>query len=163
MEHLKEWLILWIVLGISLGLCIYCFRKKRLTEWLFIFFFKAYISSLLDNFLIQAKYFEYPVRFLARWFDTSLVFDYLAFPILCVLYNQTSYNSKWFSILTQAIVYSGVMTCIEYLLERYTLVIKYYNWTLGHTFVFFILTFLTARGFMGLVRRISKQRKESLL
>lgn len=161
MEHLKEWIILWIVLGLSLGLLVYCLRKKPLTEWLLVFFLKAYIASLLNNFLIQSNYLEYPVRFLSKWFETSLVFDYFAFPVVCVLYNQTSYYSKWSGILIQAFIYSSVMTYIEYWLERETLVIQYHHWTWGCTLIFFILTFLIVRGSLGLVRKITKQNKAS--
>jgi hypothetical protein len=161
MEHMKEWLILWAVLCISFALLFYCLYKKPLTEWLLVFFSKAYISSLLDNYFVVSGNFSYPVRFLPTKFDTSLVFDYLAFPVLCVLYNQTSHKSKLTGIIGQAILYSCLITLIEWWIESNTLLIDYRHWNLFYSLGFFILTFLLVRGLLGLVRKVNKHRKEN--
>jgi len=159
MEHLQEWLILWAALCVSIGLLIYCLRKKPIMEWLLVFFMKAFIATPFDNYLVKTGHFTYPTRFLPHQFDTSLIFDYLAFPVLCILFNQTSYKSSPAAIFMQAVLYSSGLALVEYYLEKQTLVIHYLNWNWICSFVLFIFTFLLVRSAMGLVRKIDRKMK----
>ncbi len=91
-------------------------------------------------------------------FDINIMFDLLVFPVLNVLYNQTSYRSGLAGIISQAILYSVPITILEYWFERYTRLIQYENWSWMHTFLFIAKSIACATAAMAVVHsfRIEK-------
>lgn len=149
-------LLLKIFLGIGILLLPFAFKREKLKDWLLIFFLKGYISSFFARIVVRNKQISYPIRIMPKFFDISIVFDYLLFPILCVFYNRTSLTSKFGSIIVQSLLYSTPMTVIEILLERYTDLIKYkkkWNWLI--TYSTLIITFLAVRGFIAIARKMN--------
>ena len=72
--------LLRIILGVGLLLIPFAFKREKLKDWLLIFFLKGYISSFLDQIIVKKKQISYPVRFMSKYFDSSILFDYLLFP-----------------------------------------------------------------------------------
>ncbi|WP_410777806.1 CBO0543 family protein [Ectobacillus funiculus] len=66
---------------------IYLIKKPLAKDWLLVFFIKSYYASLVDKLVINKGYVKYPTRF-PKQVKTSVVFDYILFPISCVFYNQ---------------------------------------------------------------------------
>ena len=127
--------LLRIVLGVGLLLIPFAFKREKLKDWLLIFFLKGYISSFLDQIIVKKKRISYPVRFMSKYFDSSLLFDYLLFPLLCVFYNRTSEKSNLHSIFLQSFIYSTPMTVLEVILEKKTNLIRYrknWNWLITY-------------------------------
>ena len=148
--------LLRIVLGIGLLLIPFAFKREKLKDWLLIFFLKGYIASLLDQIIVKKKHVSYPVRFMSKYFDSSILFDYLLFPLLCVFYNRTSEKSNLNSIFLQAFTYSTPMTVLEMILEKKTNLIKYKkNWNWLITYVTLVVTFLFVRGFIAIIRKFN--------
>ena len=148
--------LLRIVLGVGLLLIPFAFKREKLKDWLLIFFLKGYISSFLDQIIVKKKHVVYPVRFMSKYFDSSILFDYLLFPILCVFYNRTSEKSSLHSILLQSFIYSTPMTVLEVILEKKTRLIKYnkdWNWLI--TYSTLVVTFLFVRGFIAIIRKLN--------
>ncbi|WP_442853530.1 CBO0543 family protein [Bacillus sp. FJAT-27231] len=56
-------------------------------DWLFVFFIKSYYALLADKLVVNKDYVKYPSR-VPKQVKTSVVFDYILFPISCVFYNQ---------------------------------------------------------------------------
>lgn len=155
--------LLKIILGIGLLSIPFAFKRKRLKDWLLIFFTKGYISSFIDNVIVKNKNISYPIRFLPKYFSLSILFDYLLFPLLCVFYNRTSLKSKPISILLQSLFYSMPMTVFEVILEKYTNLIKYkksWNWMI--TYSTLVVTFLFVRGFMFVTRKFNIEEEEQV-
>ena len=145
-----------IILGIGLLLIPFAFKREKLKDWLLIFFLKGYISSFIDQIIVKKKKIVYPVRFMSKYFESSILFDYLLFPILCVFYNRTSENSNLKSILLQPFIYSTPMMILEIILEKYTNLIKYkrdWNWMI--TYLSLVITFLFVRGFIAIIRKFN--------
>jgi len=135
-------------------------RKPPLKDWLIIFFFKSYMASIIDNFLVKKGYLKYPVR-IFKFIDYSFLFSYLIFPIACVYYNQVTRNSNIIGILLKCIIFTLPSTVAEFYLEKYTDLIKYKkNWNANYSFVTIALTFLLVRGFIGIVRKTSNLEKK---
>lgn len=155
--HTKEWIIHAVVLLIVIFIFIRVFRQPGIRDWLLIFFMKAYISSFFGIIVVAEGLIDYPVRLLPKYFDNSLMFEYIAFPASCLLYNQTTLKSGHVGIVLQAILYSSVMTMVEVALERYTDVIRYHNWMWYHTLLTLIVTFLMVRYAIALVRKVAKE------
>ena len=148
--------LLRIVLGVGLLLIPFAFKREKLKDWLLIFFLKGYISSFLDQIIVKKKHVSYPVRFMSKYFDSSLLFDYLLFPILCVFYNRTSEKSNLHSIFLQSFIYSTPMTVLEVILEKKTNLIRYnkkWNWLI--TYFTLVTTFLFVRGFIAIIRKFN--------
>ncbi len=94
---------------------------------------------------------EYPVKFLPDFFDTSILFEYLLFPVTCIFYYQTTYHSKLCSIMIQTFLYSAILTVLEVVFEKYTDLIEYHSWTWFYSLISMFLLMLFVRGMMALV------------
>jgi len=148
--------LLRIVLGVGLLLIPFAFKREKLKDWLLIFFLKGYISSFLDQIIVKKKQISYPVRFMSKYFDSSLLFDYLLFPLLCVFYNRTSEKSNLHSIFLQSFIYTTPITVLEVILEKKTNLIRYKkNWNWLITYSTLVVTFLFVRGFIAIIRKLN--------
>lgn len=132
-------------------------RRERTKEWVIIFFFKGILSSILDTFLTRNNKVSYPKRLLPNYFKINILFDYLLFPISCVVYNQVTYHSKPIGIIIKAGLFSLPLTILEVMFEKNTRLIKFKNgWTWGHTFISEMITFICSRLFIEFLRKYSK-------
>ena len=148
--------LLRIILGVGLLLIPFAFKREKLKDWLLIFFLKGYISSFLDQIIVKKKQISYPVRFMSKYFDSSLLFDYLLFPLLCVFYNRTSEKSNLHSIFLQSFIYTTPITVLEVILEKKTNLIRYKkNWNWLITYSTLVVTFLFVRGFIVIIRKFN--------
>lgn len=155
-------ILLKIIFSIGLVSVPFAFKRKNLKEWLLIFFLKGYISSFIDQVIVKNKNISYPIRFMPKYFQLSILFDYLLFPLLCVFYNRTSMKSKLSSIILQPLIYSMPMTILEVILERYTHLIHYrkkWNWII--TYSTLVITFLFVRGFMTVTRKLNIEKENT--
>ncbi|MBM7572741.1 CBO0543 family protein [Aquibacillus albus] len=144
--------ILWGLLFLVVILLILSLRKPPTTHWLLIFFMKAYFSTFIGIIVVEKKMLEYPVRFLPNYFDASILFEYLIFPVLCIYYYQTTYHSRLSGIIIQTLLYTTTITALEVIIEKFTDLIEYYTWTWLHTFSSVFLVMIFIRGIMELVR-----------
>jgi hypothetical protein len=145
-----------ILFGLGLVLFPFAFKRAKLKDWLLIFFLKGYLSSLIDQVVVNMNQISYPIRLKPKYFKISILFDYLLFPLLCVFYNRTSAKSNIISIIIQPFVYSLPMTIFEVIIEKYTRLVKYKNkWNWMITYLTLVSTFLFVRGFMAVVRKVN--------
>lgn len=152
--------LLRLILGTGILLIPFAFKREKLKDWLLIFFLKGYISSFIDQMIVKNRHISYPIRFLPKYFNYSVLFDYLLFPLLCVFYNRTSLTSKPLSIFLQSFIYSLPMTLFEAIVEKYTKLIKYRNnWNWLITYSTLVTTFLFVRGFISIIRRFDIANK----
>ncbi|GAX88933.1 CBO0543 family protein [Effusibacillus lacus] len=150
-----EWMILWTFVGLCAVSFPFLLQKHPLKDWLLVYFMTAALSTFVGVFVVAAGWLEYPARLFPHAFQTSVVFDFLVFPIACVYYNLTSYRSNLGGILAQAVLYSAPITVLEVWFEKHTQLIKYHRWDWYLTFLLLVLTFLLIRGIMALIRRYS--------
>ncbi|WP_226669794.1 CBO0543 family protein [Metabacillus litoralis] len=133
-------------------------RKPPTKDWLLIFLFKGYISSILDKIAVTKDRLVYPVS-LFKWFDISFIFDYLLFPVACIYYNQATKVSNKVMIVVKTLYFSIPMTLVEYLLEQHTKLIKFKKgWNIYFSFFTLTLTFLLSRMFIAAVRKSDNSR-----
>lgn len=148
-----------ILYGLSLfGLILLpiALRKEPKKDWIVVFLLKSLVSGFFGNIIAGNKLLEFPVRFFPKAFKSSIVYDSLLFPLLCVFYNQTTYKSKLVSIIIQAFIYSLPMTGVEHILEKKTNLIKYNKWHWYYTLITLVITFLSVRGALGIIRKLAK-------
>jgi hypothetical protein len=108
-------------------------------KWLqaqFVFLFVQFLTWISGFCVVELRLLEYPYRELSRINRTSFVFEYLLLPLLCVHLNARFPNRAARPVKIG--LYAGitsVLTAVEFLLERYTDVIKYIGWEWYWTFI----------------------------
>ncbi|MGG4488049.1 CBO0543 family protein [Metabacillus idriensis] len=148
--------VLKFLLSFGILALIVLLKKPPVKDWLIIFLVKSYFSSLVDNFLVKMGYISYPANLFKKYFNISVIFDYLIFPITCVFYNQLTLHSSIRGISAKVLLFSVPMTLVEDWLEKNTQLIKYHKgWNSKISFLSITFTFLFARLFIGFVRKIS--------
>jgi hypothetical protein len=146
-------LIIWLYFfGISSF--IYLIKKPLAKDWLLVFFIKSYYASLVDQLVVNKGYVKYPIRF-PKQIKTSVVFDYILFPISCVFYNQLTKDSRILQCLLKVLYFSVPMTITELWLEKNTQLVKYKKgWNWKNTFYSLSFSFLLVRFSMSVIRRL---------
>lgn len=148
-----EKIILWGFFIVAVALLFFSFRKLPLKDWLIIFLFTSYISVIAGTVVVEEKMLAYPVKILDKHFDSSLQFEMLTLPVICLYFYQTSYNSTYTVILLQGVLYTSALTLVEVTLETYTDIIEYHTWTWMHTFISVLTLIIFVRTFAGLVNK----------
>ena len=139
-----ERIILWSLLIIGIVLLFFSLRKPPIKNWILIFLLTSYVSTFLGVLVVEKKMLEYPIRFLSNHFTSSLLYENLLFPVVCIYFYQTTYHSRYISMVIQCTLYTSALTIIEIIFERYTDLIKYHTWTWIYTFIstFFLMMFV---------------------
>ncbi len=138
----------------GIGSFIYSIKKPLAKDWLLVFFIKSYYASLVDQLVVNKGYVEYPTRIPSK-VKTSLLFDYILFPLACVFYNQLTKDSRILQCLLKVLYFSVPMTITELWLEKNTQLVKYkkgWNWIT--TFNSLSFSFLLVRFSMSVIRRL---------
>ncbi|MGD6900740.1 CBO0543 family protein [Bacillus infantis] len=128
-------------------------RQPPVKDWMLIFLFKGYLSSVIDKLLVRKGYITYPVK-LVKSFDVSFIFDYLLYPIACVYFNQATRTSGVIGILMKALCFSIPMALVEHFFEKRTSLIKFKKgWNSLISFYSLTITFLISRTFIAIIRK----------
>ncbi|MFD2924727.1 CBO0543 family protein [Halobacillus naozhouensis] len=136
-----EPIILWFLLILGLSLLIIIMRNLPFKEFLFGYLLTSYFSIIIGVFVVEEEMLHYPSKLLGKHFDSSLLFEYLLFPVVCLYFYRTTYYSSHIGILLQATIYTSALTAVEIAFEKYTSLIEYHTWTGVHTF-FSVLSFM---------------------
>ncbi|WP_319003536.1 CBO0543 family protein [Bacillus shivajii] len=121
---------------------------------------KGYISSFIASFVVKNKNITFPIRFLPKYFDISILFDYLIFPLLCVFFNRTTLKMNPTKSIFLSLCFSFPMTLLEIILERHTDLIKYKrNWNWIITYSSLAMTFLFIRLLMSIIRKLNIEKE----
>jgi hypothetical protein len=108
-------------------------------KWLqahFVFLFVQFLTWISGLCVVELRLLEYPYIILGRINRTSFVFEYLILPLVSVHLNSRFPHRA--TGLMKLGLYGGItsiLTAVEYLLERYTEVIKYTGWEWYWTFI----------------------------
>lgn len=153
-----EKILLRILFASSLAAAPFVLKRNNLLMYLTVFFAKCVLSSSLDSFFIRKGKISYPVRPLAKVFDTNILYDLLFYPLLSVIWVRWSYQSKPFELFTRSLLFSVPMSLLQWFLERKTDLFRWKkSWSVLHTFASINFTLFTIRGFVGLLKRITPE------
>lgn len=147
-----EQLIMITAAIITLLLLLFAVDWRYFRDWVVVFLFKCTLDFIWGSAVENLKLLEYPVRLLPKYFETSLLFEVWVFPVLCILYNQTTRTQGLGKIVWNALLFSALITAIEYPLELYTNLIKYKAWSWFTTYYTLTLTLLASRAFIAFYR-----------
>jgi hypothetical protein len=143
-----EWFLLGAVWVLSLALLVFTIPKERARVAHTAFLFKQMITWILGLLVVEFGLLEYPVRELASVNRTSMTFEFLAYPSICALFNARYPSRRSLPIqFVYFCAYCTGMTAVEVLIEKYTLLIDYVDWTWYWTWCSLFATFLSSRLF----------------
>lgn len=136
------------ILGVSflLGivLLILGFRHFPFKDGLLIFLLSGYIAVILGGLVVESGLIVYPVKLIpASHFQSSLLFELLLLPVICLWFYRLTQRYSLMGAIFMAFIFSGVLTLLEYGLEKQTDVIEYHMWTwkitLATVFLFLLM------------------------
>ncbi|AGT32417.1 hypothetical protein M493_10780 [Geobacillus genomosp. 3] len=142
---------LWALFVVGMILLFFALRTPPVKEKVIVFLLKAYFSTFFGVIVVETHWLEYPVRFLGSYFETSVLFEYFLYPIICVYFYQTSRRSRLPGIIGQCALYTAALTAVEVLYEKYTNLIEYHRWTWMHSFVTIFALSFSVRMLMKLI------------
>lgn len=148
--------ILWLLLVIGFVLFLCSLRKPPIKDKMLIALLTSYFSTFIGVLIVEKKMLDYPIRFLSSYFSSSLLYEYLLFPVVCIYFYQTTYKSRFPSIVLQCILYTSALTIVEVVFERYTDLIEYHTWTWIYTFISTFLLMMFIRILLLLLNRMEK-------
>lgn len=144
-----------IMLGsvaVSLGLLLFAVDWRYFRDWIVVYLFKMSIDLVLASVAVESGLMSYPVRYFSRYFDTSILFEVLVFPTLCVLYNQVARARGAGAAVFYGLLFGVGITFLEYPIELYTDLIEYTGWTWYFTLFSITILFLLSRVFIAFYR-----------
>lgn len=144
----SEKLILWGILFLGILLLTFCLWSPPIKDKLLVFLFTAYCSVIFGVIVVEKGMLSYPVNLFDRYFNSSMLYEFLLLPLTNVFYFKTTFHSSWIGMIGQGIVYATALTFAEVLVERYTNFIHYKTWTWQASFIsIFLVLFLIRAGF----------------
>ncbi|MCD9021499.1 CBO0543 family protein [Cohnella silvisoli] len=142
-----EWIILVAVWLTTSSLFFFIPRKKlRLAQ--FVILFTQVITWLIGLVVVQLGWIDYPVRCFASANMTSFTFEYLAYPVVCGLFNARFPENR--SIGFKLFYYGSyctILTIVEVVIEKNTKLIDYIHWAWYWTWITLFITFVMSRIF----------------
>ncbi|MFV8828553.1 CBO0543 family protein [Alkalihalobacterium sp. APHAB7] len=138
-------LLSWVVTIVFLVLNV---PRNRVKHAILAFLYKQMVTWLFGLLVVEKGLIKYPVRFFKKANKTSFSFEYFIYPALCAIFNMNYPEHKnrllkFFYIM----FHSGVVTFVEYLIERNTRLITYVKWKWYWSFVTMSLTYYSSRLF----------------
>lgn len=142
-----EW---WILLGVwilTIGL-LFLIPKNKIRLAVTAFLFNQAITWIFGLLVVEYGLLSYPVRLFADVNRASFTYEFFAYPsvsaIFNVFYPQTNSMIKKFLYYS---TYCTALTVPEVLIEKYTDLLEYHQWTWYWTWITLFLTFLITRWF----------------
>ncbi|WP_199614807.1 CBO0543 family protein [Paenibacillus alkalitolerans] len=121
-------------------------KKFRLAQTALLF--KQMLTWIIGLVVVELGWIEYPVREFASVIRSSFTFEYLAYPIICGLFNARYPENR--SLLFKLFYYSSyctVITVVELLIEINTNLVNYIHWSWYWTWITLFITFFMSRKF----------------
>lgn len=131
--------ILWIT---TCGLLVGFVPKSKIRHGIVAFLFKQVVTWLFGLIVVEMGWIEYPARLFKKSNRTSFSFEYFFFPSFCAVFNlHYPQNKNKIYKLMYYTFFSGLITGVEMVAEKYTDLIHYVKWkwywsflTIGGTF-----------------------------
>jgi len=121
--------ILYLAWFISIvSFCLFIPREKQRNAQLNLLFMQ-FLTWFLGLFVVNLNLIQYPVRFFAEANGSSFTFEFLAYPVICALFNEYYPEHKGkFTKFRYCTIICSALTVLEIILENHTQLIKYINW-----------------------------------
>ena len=120
--------------------------RNKIREAHLIFLFKQVLTWIFGLLVVEFLFIEYPVREFPYATRASFGFEYFVYPATCVIFIlRFPEEGSWIKKLGWYLFWPTWMTIVEVLLERYTDLVHYMNWTWYWTWITLLITFYIPR------------------
>jgi hypothetical protein len=135
---------------------------KNYKNWIITFLFNSYSNSFIAPILAKKNYLKYPVRIFPKYYQSSIIYDYLLCSLVSVWYCRVSQRDNWIKSFLKVWFFSFPQAFVERWLEKNTQLIKYNKgWTWIHSLLTITIAKLTVRSTLSLLR-MKDHTKENL-
>lgn len=157
----KEYILIIIEWLTVILLLIKFIPRDKIREAYLAFSFKQILTWLLGLTVAELRLIEYPVRLFPYATKVSFSFEYFAYPSICAIFNVNFPEGKSnFKKFMHYFYYCTTITTLEVIVERYTNIITYINWTWYVTWISLFLTFFMTRRFYVWYLKLNKRSSE---
>jgi hypothetical protein len=137
-----------ILVGVTIIslLLILVIPRDKIRLALVAFSVKQFITTILGHVVVESGALAYPVREFAQVNRTSFIYEFLAYPMLCAVFNvyyPTHRNRLW--QIGYYVLFCTVFTIIEVIIELNTNLILYIRWNWFWTWGTLLITFMITR------------------
>lgn len=134
--------ILLVFASIACFVSIWFIPRSKAAEASFIYLLTQFFTWILGLVAVEFSWLEYPVRELAKANSTSFLFEFFMMPIITIFFIlHYPYKKQLLQKVAYYFAFSSSFTLLEYILERYTMVIKYHSWRWYWTWISISIVF----------------------
>jgi hypothetical protein len=113
------------------------------------FFFKQMITWLFGLLVVEWGLILYPIHEFEHANMTSFTFEFFVYPAICTFYNvYYPATQSYFQEFLYTALFCSPITLLEVVLEKYTDLIHYNQWTWYWTWITLYLTFRMSRAYV---------------
>ncbi|QKY70623.1 CBO0543 family protein [Lentibacillus sp. CBA3610] len=143
-----EQIILVLVWVTSISILLIFIPKDKILNALVAFQVKQVLTWLFGLLVVEMRLIKYPVRLFDYASKASFTFEFLAYPAVCAIFNVHYPEGKGkIAQFGYYALYTSAMTVTETILEKYTDVIDYIDWSWYWTWITLFTTFFLARSY----------------
>ena len=145
---IRDYIILGLIWVGTTGLLFKYIPKDKIRHGILAFLYKQIVTWLFGLLVDEKGLIKYPVRFFKKANKSSFSFEYFIYSSFCAIFN-VNYPEKQNRIIKVLyyLAFTGFITFVELLAERYTKLIEYVKWKWYWSFVTMGITFYLSRIF----------------
>ena len=129
-------------------LLVFSVPRTRLREAVVVYLFMQALTWFLGLVVVEAGLIVYPVRLFPESTNTSFGFEFVIYPVICVIFNLHYPERKgWLRQFLHFALFCTAITVVEVIVERYTDIIEYTGWTWYWTWLSLFVTLFASRLF----------------
>jgi hypothetical protein len=129
--------------------------RDKIREAHVLFMFKQGLTWISGLFVVEFGMIEYPVREFQIASATSFSFEYFIYPAVCIVFvlRFPEHKTIWHKI-GWFVLFPTSITILEVLIERYTKLIDYINWTWYYSWLsMFIFDIMTLNYYLWFIKK----------
>ncbi|RXJ04386.1 hypothetical protein DS745_03100 [Anaerobacillus alkaliphilus] len=136
-KKILKWLLLFGLIASPISLL-----GRSYKNWVILFLLNSYVNFFIAPILAKKKVLRYPVRFLPKYYKSSIIYDYCLCSLVTVWYCRLTNQDSFKQLVLKVWLFSIPQALMERWLERHTQLIKYSK---GWNWIYSLLTITSAK------------------
>lgn len=157
---MERWILIGILLLSIAAIIIWIPKEKARDAWV-LYLFLQVITWVTGLFVTEMGWIEYPTQLFPRESDfnkSSFVNEFFLFPVVSIFFSlYYPKKVKWTVVSLYYIAFSGIFTGFEFILEKFTTLVKYHGWKWYWTIISVVISlFLNHKYYLWFRKRLVK-------